>query len=98
MEIKKSIDGSSIVVEVIGRLDTMTSPALEEFLKENIVGMDELVLDFGKLEYISSAGLRVILSNHKVMMKQGTMIIRNCSDEINEIFEVTGFTDILNIE
>lgn len=98
MTIEKVVNGEELVVCVEGRLDTMTSPEFEKELKPAMEGMSEVVLDFKDLEYISSAGLRVLLSAQKVMMRQGSLVIRNCSDEIMEIFEVTGFTDILTIE
>lgn len=81
-----------------GRLDTITAPTLEEELKRALDGITELVFDFGKLEYISSAGLRVLLAAQKIMNKQGSMIIKNVNDVINDVFEVTGFSDILTIE
>ena len=81
-----------------GRLDTTTSPLLETYFKENLEGVTELTIDFQDLEYISSAGLRVILGAQKVMTKQGSMIIRNVSTEIMEVFEITGFSSILTIE
>lgn len=73
-------------------------PTLEEELKRSLDGITELVFDFGKLEYISSAGLRVLLAAQKIMNKQGSMIIKNVNDVINDVFEVTGFSDILTIE
>lgn len=81
-----------------GRLDTTTSPLLENYFKENLEGITELSLDFEHLDYISSAGLRVILGAQKVMSKQGSMVIRNVSAEIMEVFEITGFSSILTIE
>ena len=81
-----------------GRLDTVTAPELEKALVEALPGLTELTLDFEKLEYISSAGLRVLLSAQKTMNKQGTMKVIHANDMIMEIFEVTGFADILNIE
>lgn len=83
---------------VIGRLDTTTAPQLEAELKQSISGVEKLVLDFAELEYLSSAGLRVILSAQKVMNKQGSMIVKNVNETISEIFEVTGFVDIITIE
>ena len=80
------------------KLDTTTAPQLEESMKESINGVTELVMDFEKLEYISSAGLRVLLSCQKIMSKQGSMKVIHVSDLIKEIFEVTGFIDILTIE
>ena len=98
MEIKKVKNGTELNLAVEGRLDTTTAPKLEAELKQNISGVETLVLDFATLEYLSSAGLRVLLAAQKVMNKQGEMIIRNVNETINEIFEVTGFIDILTIE
>ena len=81
-----------------GRLDTTTSPELEAVLKDNYEGLQELVFDMASLEYISSAGLRVLLAAQRVMNKQGTMIVRNINEAIEEIFEVTGFSEILTVE
>ena len=90
--------GSKLTVAIEGRLDTVTAPQLEGQLKEALGGITELVIDAEKLEYISSAGLRVLLSAQKTMSKQGSMVVKNVSEEVNEIFEVTGFSDILTIE
>ena len=98
MTIEKNLNGAELNVKVIGRLDTVTAPQLEAEFKGNVNGVEKLVLDFAELEYLSSAGLRVILATQKVMNKQGEMIIKNVNDTINEIFEVTGFIDILTIE
>ena len=98
MTIEKNLNGSELTVAIIGRLDTTTAPQLEAEFKQNIGGVEKLVLDFANLEYLSSAGLRVLLAAQKVMNKQGEMIIRNVNDTINEIFDVTGFIDILTIE
>ena len=98
MTIEKNLNGTELTVTIAGRLDTTTAPQLEAELKQNMVGVEKLVLDFAELEYLSSAGLRVLLSVQKVMNKQGEMIIKNVNDTINEIFEVTGFIDILTIE
>ena len=87
-----------MVAEVKGRLDTATAPDLEKELKESLDSVTELILDFSELEYVSSAGLRVILSMQKIMSKQGSMVIRGVNDVVMEIFEVTGFADILTIE
>ena len=81
-----------------GRLDTTTAPQLEEELKDALEGAESIVLDFEKLDYISSAGLRVLLSTQKVMVKKGGMVIRNVNENIMDIFEVTGFADILDIQ
>ena len=98
MEIKKTLEGNRLEMAIEGRLDTITAPALEEEMKNSISGIEMLVLDFSKLEYISSAGLRVLLGAQKVMNKQGEMVIRNVNETIAEIFDITGFADILTIE
>ena len=98
LNITKNLDDTKLTVYLEGRLDTTTAPQLEESMKESINGVTELVMDFEKLEYISSAGLRVLLSCQKIMSKQGSMKVINVSDLIKEIFEVTGFIDILTIE
>ena len=98
MNIQKTKEGSALTVALEGRLDTVTAPQLEGELRSAVDGVTELIFDLSALEYISSAGLRVLLSAQKVMNRQGSMVIRNVSDEIMEIFDVTGFTDILNIE
>ena len=98
MTIEKNLNTAELTVKVTGRLDTTTAPELETALKESFEGVEKLVLDFACLEYLSSAGLRVLLAAQKVMNKQGEMIIKNVNDTINDIFEVTGFIDILTIE
>ena len=98
MEIKKTLEGEKITVAISGRLDTTTAPELEEALKESMDGISELVIDFTETEYISSAGLRVLLSAQKTMNKQGSMVVTGVNDVIMEIFEVTGFVDILDIQ
>lgn len=98
MTINKNVTGTTLTVEVEGRLDTMTAPELEKTLKESLDGMTELVLDLANLEYVSSAGLRVLLSAQKIMNKQGSMVIRNVCETVMEVFEVTGFSDILTVE
>ena len=87
-----------LVIALTGRLDTTTAPDLEKAVRESTEGVENLSFDFKILEYISSAGLRVLLSAHKTMSKQGSMVIKNASAEVKEIFEVTGFSEILNIE
>ena len=98
MIIDKQLNGSELTLALTGRLDTTTAPELEAVIKENITGVTNLVMDFAGLEYLSSAGLRVILSAQKTMNKQGEMVIRNVNETINEVFEITGFIDILTIE
>ncbi len=98
MTITKTKNADVLTVTLEGRLDTTTSPELDADLKGELEGVKELIFDIEKLEYISSAGLRVLLSNQKVMNKQGKMKVIHVSEEIMEIFSVTGFSDILTIE
>ncbi len=97
LNINKSVENSKVSFALEGRLDTITSPDFENELKDSLGNATELVIDFANLEYISSAGLRVLLSAHKTMSKQGSMKIINVNSTIMEIFEVTGFADILDI-
>ena len=98
MIINKTSENGKLTVAVEGRLDTTTAPQLEGELKNSLDDVKELVFDISKLEYISSAGLRVLLSAQKVMNKQGKMTVTGASESVMEIFEVTGFSEILNIE
>ncbi len=98
MKISKNLIATELTMALAGRLDTSTAPQLEAELKTSITSVDSLVMDFAELEYISSAGLRVLLSAQKVMNKQGKMVIRHVNETIMEVFEVTGFSDILTIE
>ena len=98
LNIDKKIDGTKAVFKLGGRLDTNTAVELETALKPDIDSLNDLVFDFADLEYISSAGLRVLLASHKTLSKKGTMKITNANETIMEIFEVTGFSDILTIE
>lgn len=98
MTINKTLNASELTVALAGRLDTTTAPQLEAELKTALTSVNSLVMNFAELEYISSAGLRVLLSAQKVMNKQGKMVIRNANETILEVFEVTGFTDILTVE
>ncbi len=98
MTIDKKQQGTELEILLSGRLDTTTAPQLEGELKHSINGITSLTLDFEKLEYISSAGLRVLLAAQKVMNKQGEMVIRHVNETIMEVFEITGFSDILTIE
>jgi anti-sigma B factor antagonist len=97
MTIVKNLNGTELNIAITGRLDTATAPQLEVELNQSLTGIEKLVLDFSALEYISSAGLRVLLQTQKTMNKQGEMNIRNVNETINDIFEVTGFVDILTI-
>lgn len=97
MEIKLKKDDKKLEIALEGRLDTNTAGDLESKIEE-LEGVEELVLNFEKLYYISSAGLRVLLSMQKLMNKQGSMKIINATDTVKDVFDVTGFSDILNIE
>ena len=97
LNIAKTTENGKTAIALEGRLDTTTAPELEKEFKASLEGVSELTLDFEKLEYISSAGLRVLLSAQKTMNKQGEMKLRNVNETIMEIFEVTGFSDILTI-
>ena len=96
IDVKKTAD--AVTLEIAGRLDTTTAPALEKAIAENVQDAKHLVLDIKGLEYISSAGLRVLLGAQKKMQKIGSMKVLNVCEEIMEIFEMTGFVDILVIE
>jgi len=98
MTIEKKMNGTELAIALEGRLDTMTAPELEAELGKSLGGAESLVLDFSKLEYISSAGLRVLLSAHKTMSAKGGMKVTNVNEIVREVFEVTGFADILTIE
>ena len=98
LNITKEINEKELTIALEGRLDTVTAPQLEGEVKDSVDGIEKLVIDCAKLEYISSAGLRVLLSAQKTMNKQGSMVVRNVSEEVREIFDVTGFIDILTIE
>ncbi len=98
MNVIKESSGSQLTLRIQGRLDTTTAPQLETELKASVEGVTALVLDLAELAYISSAGLRVVLMAQKIMNKQGTMVVRNVDPNVLEVFEVTGFSDILTIE
>ena len=98
LTINKTVENGKAILMPEGRLDTVTAPQMEIAVKEILPGITELTLDFEKLEYISSAGLRVLLSAQKAMNAQGKMTVTGVNESIMEIFEVTGFSDILNIE
>lgn len=98
MTIEKNLTGTELTITLIGRLDTTTAPQLEAELNASLPGVESLALDFASLEYLSSAGLRVLLAAQKTMNKQGKMVVRNVNETIAEIFDVTGFCDILTIE
>ncbi len=98
MTIEKNMNGTELQIALSGRLDTTTAPQLETELKSSLNGITKAEFDFTNLEYLSSAGLRVLLSAQKIMNKQGEMVIRHVNETVMEIFEVTGFSDILTIE
>lgn len=98
MTIKKTLDGTKLTAAVQGRIDTVTAAEAESILKDGIDNVTELTLDFKELDYISSAGLRLLLSLQKTMSKQGSMKIVNVNEIVMEIFEVTGFSEILTVE
>lgn len=98
MEIIKNADGNNLTIALVGRLDTTTAPQLEAEVKTGLEGVSDLVFDFENLEYISSAGLRVMLAAQKLMNAQGSMKVVNVCPEIKEVFDITGFSDFLVIE
>ena len=98
MDVIKELKGDILNVKLVGRLDTTTAPTLETEISSEIVKAKSLVFDFSPLDYVSSAGLRVLLTCQKTMNKQGSMTIKNVKDEIYEVFKMTGFLDILHIE
>lgn len=98
MTITKTLNEKELTVALEGRLDTTTSPELENELAESLTGVETLVFDLGKLDYISSAGLRILLSAQKKMNLQGGMKVRNVNEDIMDIFDITGFTEVLTIE
>ena len=98
MTIEKNLNGAELTITLAGRLDTASAPQLEAELKESLPGVEYLALDFAALDYLSSDGLRVLLGAQKQMNKQGNMVVRNVNETISEIFEMTGFCDILTIE
>ena len=97
MNIAKKLEDKKLTISIDGRLDTSTAPELDEELKASLGGIEELVMDFTGMEYISSAGLRVLLSAQKAMNAQGEMIVTGANNTVMEIFDITGFTDILTI-
>ena len=98
MTIDRNVDGAKTQLKISGRLDTSTAPELESTIDACLSGVEELIIDFEGLEYVSSAGLRVILKTQKVMNKQGSMKIINVNDTIMVVFDITGFADVLTIE
>ncbi len=97
MTIQKTINGTALELHIVGRIDTTTAPQLETELKESLPGITDLKFDFAEVEYISSAGLRVLLATQKTMNGQGKMTISHVSEDVMEVFDVTGFSSILTI-
>lgn len=95
MDLKRTTDNTTMTVAVSGRIDTSTAPEFEQGVKPYLDGVNDLVLDFAEVNYVSSAGLRVLLSLHKIMMKKGSMKLVNVNEEVCDVFEVTGFDEIL---
>jgi anti-sigma B factor antagonist len=98
MTINANMNGTTLEIALEGRLDTMTAPELEAELQKDMSGAESLVMDFSKLDYISSAGLRVLLSAHKAMSTKGGMTVKNVNEIVREVLDVTGFSDILTVE
>lgn len=98
MKIIKDLNNGNLVVSVIGEINSFTAPELEEVIKNDLKGVKSLVFDFKEVEYLSSAGLRVLLVAQKIMSKQGKMSLRNVNKSVMEVFEITGFSNILDIE
>lgn len=98
MTVNKMIEGNKMIVDVEGRLDTVTAPDFEKSIKESLEGVTEIVIDFAGLSYISSAGLRALLVLQKTISAKGTMVLKNVSADVMDVFEITGFLDVLNIE
>lgn len=98
MEIKKDLAGTTLTMSIIGRLDASNASTLTNELNTSLNGVQELIFDFQELKYIASAGLRVLLTAQKRMNKQGSMKIRNVNDSVMEVLEMTGFSDLMNIE
>ena len=98
MIINKLVEGTKLTVSLSGRMDTTTAPLLDAELKASLQGVEELILDFAELSYLSSAGLRVLLGAQKTMARQGCMVLKNVNETIMEVFEITGFVDILTIQ
>ncbi len=98
MDIIKTLDGNTLTIALTEKLDTNSAPELEEELNTSLNGVEKLIFDFSKLNYLSSAGLRVLLNAQKTMSKKGQMIIRHVNDVIMDIFDMTGFSTILTIE
>lgn len=98
MDISKNIENGRLFLTISGRLDTTTAPLLEKEIKLDLDSISGITMDFDKLEYLSSAGLRVLLGVHKKLEKKDGLTIRNINETVAEIFDITGFSDVFNIE
>ena len=98
LKISKKTEGAEMTIELSGRLDTNTSPEFESLIETSLDGVEKLIIDLKELAYISSAGLRVLLTALQIMEDQGSMVVRNVSQEVMDVFEITGFIDDLTIE
>ena len=98
MNVSKKLNGEELVFEIEGNIDSTTAPNLYDEVNKSLDGIKSLVFDFAKVDYISSAGLRVLLAAYKIMSKQGKMVIRNANSNVMDIFQITGFTNFLTIE
>ena len=98
MQITKTISDDALTIAITGRIDTLTAPQLDAEIQGKLDGIKNLTIDLKNVEYISSAGLRIFLTAQKIMNKQGSMVIKNVDDTVNDIFEVTGFSEILTVE
>ncbi|MCF0226320.1 MAG: STAS domain-containing protein [Methanobrevibacter sp.] len=98
MDINKELNGNTLTIKLVGRLDTNTAPELDSEIKKSAADVSKLILDFSDLDYISSAGLRVVLFTHKLMDNKEGLIVKNINSMIMEVLEATGFTDVLTIE
>ena len=98
MEIIKTLNNNELTLALVGELNTATFQQLEDLIKNSLNGVKKLIFDFSKLEYISSAGLRVLLVSKRTMDQQGTMVVRNPNKNVKEIFDITGFSNVLDIE
>lgn len=98
MKINKTAEGNKLTIAIEGRLDTATAPEADSEIKGSLDNVTELIMDFEKLEYISSAGLRVVLGTQKIMNKQGTMVVKNANDMVKEVFDLTGLADVITME
>ena len=98
MDSNKELNGNTLTIKLVGRLDTNTAPELDSEIKKSAADVSKLILDFSDLDYISSAGLRVVLFTHKLMDNKEGLIVKNINSMIMEVLEATGFTDVLTIE